>query len=322
VREAGPDPAVGVRVVVAAEQLTARRQGGGNPSGQHQGPGPFGHEPVTSLVGLRHQPDRPAEQAGRDIGGGHGGLAGGPGQPPDGLGVPPARLAGQVLRHLGGGRSGRGEPLPGLAVQRPAHASGQVLVDRVADQVVAEPKPGPVVLEHPGPERLGQLHRQVRRRTAGDLRQVGEREAGPQDRGEPERLQRALGQEADPAQDRQPQRRRQRRGRVGHLGLAAGDRDHLLTGQRPEQLGHEQRVARRARYPGLQPSAGRGADGVGDQFRHRPPVQLAQGQVPASGCFQAAGQPLQAGHGRGRAEAPDDRRGQAVQPGRQRAQGH
>jgi hypothetical protein len=130
----------------------------------------------------------------------------------------------------------------------------------------------------------------------------------------------SLGQEADPAQDRQPQRRRQ--GQLRHLGPAVRDRDHLLLGQRPEQLGHEQRVSRRAGHPGEQPPGRGAADGVGDQVRHRPPVQLAQGQAPASGRLQRDGQPLQAGHGRGRAEAPDDRHGQAVQPGGQRAQGH
>jgi hypothetical protein len=61
-----------------------------------------------------------------------------------------------VLGDLQGWCAGLGQPLAGLTVQGPAHASGQVLVDGIADQVMAEPQPVAVVFQHAGPDRLGQ----------------------------------------------------------------------------------------------------------------------------------------------------------------------
>jgi len=94
--------------------------------------------------------------------------AGRPGQPGDCIGVPGRRAAGQVLGDLQGRCAGLGQPLAGLAVQGPAHAAGQVLVDGITDQLMPEPQPCAVVFQDAGPDRLGQHHRQVDGGAAGD----------------------------------------------------------------------------------------------------------------------------------------------------------
>ena len=81
-----------------------------------------------------------------------------------------------MLGDLQGWCPGLGQPLAGLAVQGPAHAAGQILVDGIADQLMAEPQPGAVVVENTGPDRLGQHDGQVDGGAAGDRGQVGERE--------------------------------------------------------------------------------------------------------------------------------------------------
>ncbi len=60
-----------------------------------------------------------------------------------------------------------------------------------------EPQPCAVVFDHPSPDGIGQHDGQVHGGTAGDRGQVGEREPGSQDGGEPQRYQRGLGQEAN-----------------------------------------------------------------------------------------------------------------------------
>ena len=114
--------------------------------------------------------------------------------------------------------------------------------------------------------------------------------------GGPQHLQGSLGQEAEPAQDRQPQRRRQ--GRLRDLGLPVSGLDRTLLGQRPQQLGHEQRVARRPRDLGKQPRARLGGDRLRDQLAHRRLGESAQGELPGTGGVQRSGQPVQV---RGRA---------------------
>ena len=116
---------------------------------------------VPARIGRVHQASGPGQQAGGGIGRGRHGLPGSLGEPPDRVGVARRRPAGQLLGDLQGRGARRGQPLPGLAVQPEADGAGQVLVDGVADQVVAEPQPGTVIGHHPGPDRAGQRHRQL-----------------------------------------------------------------------------------------------------------------------------------------------------------------
>jgi len=163
-----------------------------------------------------------------------------------------------VLGDLQGWCPGLRQPLAGLTVQGSAHAAGQVLIDGITDQLMPEAQPQAVVFDHPGPDGLGQHDGQVDGGAAGDRGQVGEREPRSQDRGGPQRLQGGLGQEADPAQDGQPQRRRQHR--LRHLRPPARGRDRPLLGKRAEQFGDEQRIARRPGHLSEQPRARLGSN--------------------------------------------------------------
>ena len=88
----------------------------------------------------------------------------------------------------------------------------------------------------------------------GHRRQVGEGEAGSQDRCRPQRSQAFVGQETDPAQDGQPQRWRQRC--IRHLGRPSAV---LIAPSGPARpaTGHEQRVAPAPEIPASGPRRAR-----------------------------------------------------------------
>ena len=85
------------------------------------------------------------------------------GQPPDRLRIAGPGAARKVLGPLQGRRTSSAQPQHGLAVAPEAYAAGQVLVEGIADQVVAEPEPLAVIGHHPGLDRLGQRHRELAR---------------------------------------------------------------------------------------------------------------------------------------------------------------
>ena len=181
-----------------------------------------------------------------------------------------------------------------------------------------EPEPVAVILEHPPGDTLRQHAEQLEHRPLHRHRQVGHGEAGPQDRGTPQRLQHVLGQEAEAAQDRQPHRRRQHY--LRHLGPPAGGLDHSLLRERAQHLGHEQRIARRAGQPGQQSPARGRAHRVGRQFRHRLLAEPVQAQVPARRPLQRGSQLVQLGGARRRPEARDDPDRKVFDPASQRGQ--
>ena len=213
----------------SSSRRQAARASGIRP-GEHQAAGPFGKQLVPARITRRHQPGCPPHQVSGDIRRSRRGLPGGPGQPGDGLGVARPGPAGQLLGHLQRRCLRSRQPLPGLMVQPAADAGRQVLVEGITDQVVAEPETGTVVFQHPCRDRCRQGLEELQRGPGHRHRQVGNREAGTQDGGGPERVQRVIGQEAQAAQDRQPQGGRQ--DRLRHFGLAAGGLDQPLLGQR------------------------------------------------------------------------------------------
>ena len=189
---------------------------------------------------------------------------------------------------------------------------------------MTEPDDGAVLFQDPPRDPFRQHHRQLERGTGHGHRQLGDREAGSQDRGGPQRLQGVLGQETETAQDRQPQRRRQ--GHLRYLGPPAGGLDRALLGQRPQQLGDEQRVPGRSRYPGQQPGSRHGGHRLGHQLRHRPLGQAPHGENAPPGIQQQTGEAIQFRDARGGTQAPDEghreigqtaaHRGQRQQAGR------
>jgi hypothetical protein len=224
-----------------------------------------------------------------------------------------------VLGHGHGLGARLGQPPAGLAVQGQPHAGREVIVDGLVDEVVAEAEPVAVVFDDAGPQRLGQHRRQLQDRPAGGRRQVGEREARPQDGGRAQRLQGVVGKEAEAAQDGEPQAGRQ--GRLGHLGPPVGDLDGPLVQQRSQQLGDEQRVAAGRGHLGHEPGPGLGADGPGHQLGHGAGVELAQGQAARPGGVQGLQRPLQLRPPGQRPQAGQQRHRAAGEPPGQRAQG-
>jgi hypothetical protein len=148
--------------------------------------------------------------------------------------------------------------------------------------------------------------------------------ADPKDRGGLQCLQGVVGKEAQPAQDRQAQARRE--GRLRDLGPPARGRDRALLDERPEQLGGEQRVACRSRDLREQPRTRIGGDRVRHQLMHGPIRERAEGEAPGPGGLQRAAQPFQFRNARGGPQASNERdlevgeasahRGQREQAGR------
>jgi hypothetical protein len=139
---------------------------------------------------------------------------------------------------------------------------------------VAEPQPVPVVDQDTrrdrGRERSGQVeHRAVRGR-----RQVRDREARSEDRGRAQGLPRGLGQEAEQAQDREAEARRQ--SRPGHRRPPVPRLDHVVVHEGRHQLGDEQGVAARPRDLGHQRVARLGREDVSHEVDDGPVGQLAE----------------------------------------------
>ena len=146
-----------------------------------------------------------------------------------------------MARHPLDRRAGAAEHRTGLSVQTLAHRHGEIVVDGVAHEVVTEGETITRLGEQPGIHRRGQRGTQLGRGPAGDQRQLGQRERRPQDRGDPQQVQGVLRQQAQPAQEGQPQGGWQRR-RAG-LGPSVPHVDRPLVVERPHQLDHEQRVS-------------------------------------------------------------------------------
>ena len=197
--------------------------------------------------------------------------------------------------------------------------AGKILVEGLAEQVVAEPEPLAVVLQDSGPDRLGQHRGQLQGRAAGGRRQLGQREARPQDGGGPHRLEGVLGQEAEPAQDGEPQGRWQ--GHLGHLGPPVGDLDRSLLDERAHQLGDEQRVAARPRHPGQQTLARLGGDDLFHQLGHGLVAERAKWQPSRAARVQGLERPRQLRGTREQPQAADQRHRHVAQAAAQRAQG-
>ena len=160
--------------------------GVGQASGEHERAGPLDQQPVANGIGGVGQPDRPLQQLGRDRRRSRGGLPGRPGQPGDGLGVARPRPAGQVLGHLQGRRA------PEAASRWPASRcsatrtpAGMSSYRASRSRSWRNRRPSPSSSSDPGPDRLGQRRRQLQDRPAGGRRQLGQREARPQDAGRP-----------------------------------------------------------------------------------------------------------------------------------------
>ena len=107
-----------VRVMVAVQQRAAGCLSVGEPPGHQQAAGPFGEQPVAARIGRAHQPDRAFQEVRGDLWGCRRGFPGGPGQPPDGLGVSLPGSAGELLGDLQGWRR-----CSGLAAARPRGAA-------------------------------------------------------------------------------------------------------------------------------------------------------------------------------------------------------
>ena len=159
--EADPGGPLHRRSWSRSSRAAAGRLRVGDASRPHQAAGLLGEQPVAAgsagSISATARSSRSAATSGRS----RRGFPGGPGQPRDGLGVSAPGAAGEVLGDLQGRGTRLRQPLPGLAVQPAAHAARQVLIDAVADQVVAKPQDGAVVFEDARRDRLRQRQRQL-----------------------------------------------------------------------------------------------------------------------------------------------------------------
>ena len=126
-------------------------------------------------------------------------------------------------------------------VQSLVHRQREIVIVRVAYEIVAKTQTIPGLAEQPGLARGGQRREQIRRAASGHEREFGHRERCTQDGGRPQDVQNALREPAEAAQDREPQGRRQRRAASLHPPAHQLQRPVLI--ECTDEFDDEQRVA-------------------------------------------------------------------------------
>ena len=226
-------------------------------------PGAVRH-PLDQLQGgLRRAVDQGAGRAGQPLR-----------RPAVGTVAVPAgeQLLGDHL-HPGPGLGQRPRRLP---VQRHPQRRRRLLVQRGADQPVPERHPVGRGDQYPGRDRLVDDAGQVDRGPAGHHAQVGHGRLRTEQRGDPQHVAGALGEEVQPRADRGGQRRRYRR--PAQFGGTAGDPYPLLAHQRRDHLVQVQGVPAGLVDGGAQPRTGRRAGQGTGQLGHVRRVERRQVQ--------------------------------------------
>ena len=198
----------------SGEHAAGHRLGVSQPTRRQQRLDQFGGDRIADRVAgigdlqrSLQQPDRRRRRPGRrDLRR--------PSQPPHRLGVALLRPEHDVTRHPLDRSAGAAQHGAGFAVQTFAHRHGEIVIDGIAYEVVAEGETITRFAEQPGIHRRCERRNQLRRISASEQRQLGQRERRAQDRGDPQHVQRVLGKQAQPAQKCQAQGGRQRRGRA------------------------------------------------------------------------------------------------------------
>ena len=209
--EAGADHDLHPGCWRSGEHLAGHRLGVSRPAARQQRLDQLGGERIADRVGgigdlqrSLQQPDRRRRRPRRRE-------LRRPSQPPHRLGVAVLGPEGDVTRQPLDGYAGAAQHSTRLTVQALAHRCGEILVDGIAHEVVAERETITRFGEQPGIHRRGQRRNQLRRSTAGEQPQLGQRERRAQDRSDPQQVQGLLGEQAQPAQQCQAQGGWQRR---------------------------------------------------------------------------------------------------------------
>ncbi len=284
-------PGFGDRGLGPGEQVEAHPLGLFALAGDDQDDHELGQQAVTARVLRVDELEGALQELGRRRRRPDGGLLHRPVEPVEGHRVTPALAPDEVLGHRGRRRPGRGQGVADVAVHPDAHRAGDVLIEGLPQQVVAEGEVVAVLAEHGGAQRLPDLGQEVKGRPAEGQRQGGDGERRAQHRRHRQDVEGVPGQEAHPVEHD----RLEGDGEGNRLDL--GRRPcgvHRTVGhQRAHQLGDEERVAAGVGHLASQTGPGLAAQEASDELDHllRGEGNQAQGRgAPFGQGLQEAGQ--------------------------------
>ena len=163
---------------------------------------------------------------------------------------------------------------PGGGVQRPPGRRRELVLDGLAQEVVAEHEPAVVVDEQTGPQQLVEGLEEIAGGPPARARRLLQRERAPQHRADTHQRRRFRAEAGGPGPE--PAGEVGGAGAVGHLDAQLARPQRPVLAEHGDELGEEERVAAGAFGQAEEPRPGRAAHEVGHERPHVRPAQRAQ----------------------------------------------